>query len=143
MQNSSTSAHTSYGTQAQEYLDQNAGQAERAALVYDGFITLPSGRTDALIVLVRSFARPPTTLTMAVPYRNAQSPSGFAVHRPKFLGWQGPGTADYQLLGDAIFGGSNRTRRRRRYGRSTTMIRSEAARCRALDATPGGAGAVG
>lgn len=37
--------------QAQEYLDQNLGQAERAALVYDGFVTLPSGLTDALIIL--------------------------------------------------------------------------------------------
>lgn len=91
--------------QAQEYLDQNPGQAERAALVYDGYVTLPSGRTDALIVLVRSYARPPTTLTMAVPYRNAQSSAGFAVHRPKFMGWQGPGTADYKLLGDAFFRG--------------------------------------
>lgn len=71
-------------------------------------IALPSGRTDALIILVRSYARPAvssTTLTMAVPYRNAQSPDGFAVHRPKFMGWQGPGTADYQVLGDAFFRG--------------------------------------
>ncbi|MBB6562113.1 hypothetical protein HNP48_004822 [Acidovorax soli] len=92
--------------QAQDYLDQNPGQAERAAMVYDGFITLPSGRTDALIIVVRSYAKPSaTTLTMAVPYRNAQSPDGFAVHRPKFMGWQGPGTADYKVLGDAFFRG--------------------------------------
>lgn len=71
-------------------------------------ITLPSGRTDALIIVVRSYAKPAmasTTLTMAVPYRNAQSPDGFAVHQPKFMGWQGPGTADYKLLGDAFFRG--------------------------------------
>lgn len=42
---------------------------------------------------------------MAVPYRNAQSSAGIAVHRPKFMGWQGPGKADYLVLGAAFFRG--------------------------------------
>lgn len=91
--------------QAQEHLHRNPDQVERATLVYDGFITLPSGRKDALLLVVRSYAEPQGMLTMAVPYRHAESPQGFAVHRPKFLEWQGPGEADYQALAGAFFRG--------------------------------------
>jgi hypothetical protein len=31
-----------------------------------------------------------TGFTIAVPYRNSESPQGFAVFRPKFLGFDGP-----------------------------------------------------
>ena len=64
-----------------------------------------TGRTDALFVVIRSYATPAATLTMAVPYRNAESSDGFAVHRPKFLDWQGKSDPDYQALGAAFFRG--------------------------------------
>ncbi|MCW4455691.1 hypothetical protein OK348_12935 [Flavobacterium sp. MXW15] len=91
--------------QAQTHLESNPDQSDRAALVYDGYIALPTGRTDALFVIVRSYSSPAATLTMAVPYRNVESPNGFAVHRPKFVEWQGDGIPDYQALGEAFFRG--------------------------------------
>ena len=89
----------------QAELDSNPGRADRAVLVYDGYLHLPTGRTDALMVVVRSYANPVATLTMAVPYRHAESPQGFAVHRPKFLAWDGPGEADYAAWGAMFFAG--------------------------------------
>ena len=91
--------------QAQMHLDKNPNQADRAALVYDGYITLSTGRTDALLVVIRSYGDPSATLTMAIPYRSAESPTGFAVHRPKFVDWQGSGEPDYETLGAAFFKG--------------------------------------
>ena len=92
-------------SQAQAHLQSNPDQSDRAALVYDGYITLPTGRTDALYVVIRSYVAPVATLTMAVPYRNADAPNGFAVHRPKFIEWQGESDPDYQALGQAFFRG--------------------------------------
>ena len=91
--------------QARAHLDSNPDHSDHAALVYDGYITLSTGRTDALFVVIRSYATPAATLTMAVPYRNAESSDGFAVHRPKFLDWQGKSDPDYQALGAAFFRG--------------------------------------
>ncbi|WP_447730091.1 hypothetical protein [Pseudoxanthomonas suwonensis] len=91
--------------QAQTHLESNPDQSERAALVYDGYITLPTGRTDALFVVIRSYVAPVATLTMAVPYRHSESPDGFAVHRPKFVEWQGDGSPNYQTFGEAFFRG--------------------------------------
>jgi hypothetical protein len=82
----------------------NPEQAERAVLIHDGFVRLPSGRTDALMALVREYGPPPMSLEIVVPYRSAKS-GRFAVHRPKFQAAQGiPGLAG---LGEAFFRGVN------------------------------------
>ncbi|WP_146095793.1 hypothetical protein [Xanthomonas arboricola] len=86
-------------------LESNPERSDRAALVYDGYITLPTGRTDSLFVIIRYYAQAAATLTMAIPYQNAESAGGFAVHRPKFLEWQGQGSPDYQALTQAFFRG--------------------------------------
>ena len=91
--------------QARAHLDSNPDHSDHAALVYDGYITLSTGRTDALFVVIRSYATPAATLPLAVRYRNAESSDGFAVHRPKFLDWQGKSDPDYQALGAAFFRG--------------------------------------
>ena len=91
--------------QAKVHLDSNPEGADCAALIYDGYITLPTGRTDALFIVIRSYDSPLSTLTMAVPYRNAASSAGFAVHRPKFVEWQGPQDPDYQAFCEAFFRG--------------------------------------
>ena len=91
--------------QARAHLDSNPDSSDNAALIYDGYITISTGRTDALFVVIRSYASPAVTLTMAVPYRNADSSDGFAVHRPKFLEWQGEGSPDYVALDGAFFRG--------------------------------------
>ncbi len=91
----------------QQWLDENREGALRAVLVCDGFITLPSGKTDALILEARSYGPPVQSFRMAVPYRNREGPSGFAVHRPKFLGFEG-GEPDQDELAAAFFRGVDR-----------------------------------
>jgi hypothetical protein len=90
--------------QGQDRLSRNEEGAARAVLIYDGFITLPTGKVDALLVDIRDHGSPSRSLVMAVPYRPASCPQGFAVHRPKFLSFAGP-EPDYQTVGAAFFHG--------------------------------------
>ena len=90
--------------QGKEWLAANPESASRAVLIYDGFIPLESGKTDALILEAVEFHPERRSLTMAVPYRHAESPEGFAVYRPKFLGFEGP-EPSYEVLGAAFFRG--------------------------------------
>jgi hypothetical protein len=90
--------------QGQDRLARNSDGASRAALVYDGFITLPTGKIDALLVDIRDYGSPLRSLLMAVPYRPVNSQQGFAVHRPKFLSFTGP-EPDFQAVGSAFFQG--------------------------------------
>jgi hypothetical protein len=82
-----------------------------ATLIYDGYITLPGGKTDALFLESRVYCEPPLLLAMAVPYRNAESPDGFAVYRPKFQNVSIPDAIsgpDYDAFGKAFFMGVDR-----------------------------------
>lgn len=90
---------------AKESLQANAHHATSAVLIYDGFITLRDWRTDALLMEIRQFAPPGWQLSMAIPYRPNDDPRGFAVFKPKFLGYVGPGEPDYTELGEAFFAG--------------------------------------
>ncbi len=86
------------------WLDRNDTEASRALIVYDGYITLESGRTDALVVDVRSYVNDPAHLIVAIPYRHASKPGGFAVHRPKILLAEGPGL-DVSTFTQAFYAG--------------------------------------
>lgn len=99
-----TDEHEAGVSEARTRLAQNPDEAQRAVMVHDGYITLPSGRSDALILTVRDFVGD-LGLTLAVPYRNAAHPQGFAVHRPKFLDWRGDSAPDYEVLGESFFAG--------------------------------------
>jgi hypothetical protein len=88
--------------QGRKWLAENPDGAIRAVLVYDGYVTLPSGKTDALLIEVRSYQDPEVSYTMAVPYRNAEHPSGFAVYKPKFVSFNG-GEPKYDELAGAFF----------------------------------------
>jgi hypothetical protein len=77
--------------------------ALRGVLIYDGHITLHSGKTDALFVTARSYETE-CTLDLAVPYRNAASRGGFAVYRPKFQSFE-PKSTDFVALAEAFFEG--------------------------------------
>src|SRR5947207_9516269 len=86
-----------------ELLETNPEHAAAAALVYDGFVTLKDGKTDALIVQVRDYGRG-GSLTIVVPYRPASGKGGFAVYRPKFKVYKGPDT-DLNSVGQRFFAG--------------------------------------
>jgi hypothetical protein len=65
-----------------KWLAENPEAAVAAALVYDGYVTLASGRTDALIADVRSYLQAATSSwRVVVPYRhaNAEKDSRFIV----------------------------------------------------------------
>jgi len=91
-------------TRGKEWLAKNPDHAARAVLVFDGFITLKSGKTDALILTIREYTLGEAEITMAVPYRPASDAKGFAVHRPKFLGFKGA-QPDWQKVGEALWTG--------------------------------------
>jgi len=86
----------------QKWLKKNPERAERAVLVYDCFVHLPSGRIDGLMAEVIAFAKPPMSLQVVVPYRSAKS-GRFAVHRPKFQAFKG--IPDLAALGPAFIRG--------------------------------------
>lgn len=94
------------GAQAcQEALQTNQHDAIRAVLVVDGYLHLPGGRTDALIVEAVEYEPARRSFKMGVPYRPQPSPDGFAVHRPKFIEVVGVDRPDYPALSDAFFAG--------------------------------------
>src|SRR5687767_15186504 len=86
------------------WLAENPEGASRAVLIYDGYLTLDTGKVDALILDARLFGPPPQSLLMAVPYRLAEHPDGFAVHRLKFLDFDGA-EPDPATIGEAFFRG--------------------------------------
>ena len=90
--------------QGQVWLKENPDRALRAVLVFDGFITLATGKIDALLVSIRDYSLQPRCLVMAVPYRSANIPGGFAVYRPKFLSFEGP-EPNWQEIADSFFKG--------------------------------------
>ena len=86
------------------WLKDNPEGVPYAVFIYDGFITLASGKTDALLLEIRDFASQPGSLGMAVPYRHANNPEGFAVLKPKLLAADPP-NHDFSRLADAFFQG--------------------------------------
>jgi hypothetical protein len=87
-----------------DWLSQNPKSALRAAFVYDGFVTLSTGKLDALLVEIRDYGPPCRSLKMAVPYRPATESRSFAVYRTKFLTTD-ISKPDLELLSAAFFRG--------------------------------------
>ncbi len=87
---------------AREWVQANPEGADRLVLVFDGGIELESGKIDALII--EASAGDDHSFVMAVPYRNAKSAEGFAVHRPKLGSVEG-GDSTSSSLGEAFFDG--------------------------------------
>jgi hypothetical protein len=90
---------------AREQVELNDSDSLCAALLYDGYITLPQGKTDAVIMEIVEYASGHRGV-VAVPYRTASDPAGFAVYRPKFL--KLPDSFQFQALGEAFFRGVDR-----------------------------------
>jgi hypothetical protein len=92
--------------EGKRWLATNPDGASCAVLVYDAFIPLVGGRTDCLVLEIHSYAPFEGTLSIAVPYRHAEHPDGFAIHRPKFVGVEAEETAE--SLGEVFFRGVER-----------------------------------
>lgn len=91
-------------TQGKEWLAENPEDAERAVLIFDGYFTLDTHRTDALIAEIVDFGRPLETLRIILPYRHANAPDGFAVYRPK-IDRDDLNDADLRLIAEALWRG--------------------------------------
>lgn len=89
--------------QGQEMLE-CATEFDRAVLVYDGFVTLPQGKFDALLIDARKYGAPEAKLLMAVPFRSKTWRRRFAVFKPKFLEISDPGV-DPGQISEAFFSG--------------------------------------
>jgi hypothetical protein len=73
-------------TRGREQLRTNPQRVLRSVLAFDGYITLPDGKTDAVFVDAREYAADgPLQFEIAIPYRNAKATGGFAVYRPKLV----------------------------------------------------------
>ncbi len=76
-----------------------------ATFIKDGFVTLESGKTDALIVDVTFSDNSDKKVQFLIPYRNANHQRGFAVHRLKITKASGFESDDYGWISDAFFDG--------------------------------------
>lgn len=90
--------------QGKRWLECNPPGAERAVLIYDGFVPVAGVRTDALIVEARDHSLGRASMCI-VPYRHANDSRGFAVHRPKFSFDERPYEAEAKRVGEAFFRG--------------------------------------
>jgi hypothetical protein len=86
-----------------EWLAGNPENVSCAVLVYDAFIPLPGGKTDCLMLEIRSYGDL-QSLSVALPYRHADKSGGFAIHRPKFF-TRPEGEGRVSDCGDAFFRG--------------------------------------
>lgn len=86
-------------------LAEHVGDSACAVLVYDGYVTLASGKTDALLLEIRTYTQASMELSMAVPYRARHSAQGFAVYRPQFLAYEGRERTDHSHVAEAFFRG--------------------------------------
>jgi hypothetical protein len=71
--------------EGKQWLANNPEHVSCAVLVYDARIPLSGGKTDCLVLEVRSYGPTANSVSIALPYRHAKLPGGFAVHRPKFV----------------------------------------------------------
>ena len=51
-------------------------------------MNLPPGKTDAIFLHACRYQGEPQQLNVAVPFRAANHPKGFAVFRPKFIAYE-------------------------------------------------------
>lgn len=72
-------------------IESNPSGVSQLGFVYDGFISLNTGRTDALIVEARHYkvvtgeSTCIFSLSIALPYRHAQNEGGFLMHVPRLV----------------------------------------------------------
>jgi hypothetical protein len=62
--------------------------ARRAVLAFEAFLNLPPGKTDAIFLPACCYQPERQQMFIAVPFRAANNPAGFAVFRPKFIAYE-------------------------------------------------------
>lgn len=83
----------------------NPEEAQCAVLIFDGRIRMDDdNKCDAVIAEAQQIVPEARSFVVAVPYRQFDSPEGFGVHRPKFMG-DAPEGMTYDELAAAFFRG--------------------------------------
>lgn len=90
--------------QGQEQLASNPMDANDAALLYDGRITLGEVKVDAIIIEIRAYFSPQSEAMLAIPYTPKTS-GAFRVHKPKLLAWKNCEDFDMNQALQAFFDG--------------------------------------
>lgn len=85
-------------------LEDDPFNADDGVLAFDGRITGDSGKLDAVILEMRSYAFPWAKAAIAVPYTPASS-GQFRVHKPKLLEWHDCDDFDLDAAFEAFFAG--------------------------------------
>jgi hypothetical protein len=75
-------------TKGEELLGKPVPGACRAVLAFEAYLNLPPGRSDAIFLHACSYQPEPKSIFVAVPFRLARAPGGFAVFRPKFIAYE-------------------------------------------------------
>lgn len=89
-----------------DWLTTNPQSVLRAVLIFDAFIGLESGKTDALIVQAVDYTQPDAAITWAIPYRSAKDAAGFAVYGARIMEFDEPDERQAARLNDAFARGS-------------------------------------
>ena len=89
---------------ARRKLESNAMNAEDAALLYDGRITIAEQKIGAIIIEMRAYFLPESEVVIAVPY-TPKGNGNFRVHRPKLLAWKNCDDFDSSAVLQSFFDG--------------------------------------
>jgi len=85
-------------------LESNEMDANDAALLYDGRISLGNKKVDTIIIEMRAYFSPDSEAIMAVPYTPKAS-GRFLVHKPKLLAWKNCDDFDMNAALQSFFEG--------------------------------------
>lgn len=76
-------------TFGQEWLATNPEAVPWAVLVYDGYVELPQGRRDALVLQAVTYGPPRAAVHLVLPFRPPEAPGGFGAGRPRVVHLEG------------------------------------------------------
>jgi hypothetical protein len=85
-------------------LASNEMDANDAALIYEGFVTIDDEQLDSIIVEFRAYVSPDSEAVLAVPYTPSSS-GRFRVHKPKLIAWNNCDDFDLDTALQSFFNG--------------------------------------
>jgi hypothetical protein len=90
--------------QGRARLSANPMDANDAALVYDGRMTVAGEKLDTIFIELRAYFSPKSEAILAVPY-NPPSRGGLRVYRPKLIAWKDCDDFDVDAMFEAFWQG--------------------------------------
>ena len=91
--------------ESQQWLAANPENAASGVLIYDGYINMEAGTTDAIHIESRCYGEEPVSFGIAIPYQAPTDGNKLAFYRPKLIALQQIEQEDMQNLIDAFYRG--------------------------------------